>query len=224
MATLQGKKVVVIGGSSGIGYSVAKGALLSLAEHVLIASPTPAKIEAAVARLQTDPELQKVQSDLRNRVAGAVLDLGDTDAVRTFFEKLGDIDHLVITGGNVATQFAFRGEDLGKHRGIGLYKPHSNLTLVLGTIGAIDALTRALAVELAPVRVNIVSPGCVIGTDVWKNISDEAQDKLLSPLLKKIPVKHLGTADELAEAYLFLMKCTYITGQSIQVDGGDRLV
>ena len=117
MATLQGKKVVVIGGSSGIGYAVAKASLLSLAAHVTIASSSQAKVAAAVARLIAEPELQKLGADLKQRVAGGTLDLGDTKAVGAFFEKIGEVDHLVITSGRVTSTFPWREGNLDSHKG-----------------------------------------------------------------------------------------------------------
>ena len=117
MTTLQGKKVVVIGGSSGIGFSVAKASLLSLAERVTIASSSPDKVANALERLRADPELQRLSPSLEKRVAGDTLDLNDTNAVSTFFEKIGEIDHLVITSGENAKTFPFREGDLEKYRG-----------------------------------------------------------------------------------------------------------
>lgn len=115
MATLEGKKIVVLGGSSGIGYAVAKASLLNLAEHVLIASSSKARVDDAVARLLTEPALQA--RSVKGRISGDVLDLGNPEAVIAFFEKLGEIDHLVITSGSVAKMIDFRTEDLSNHRG-----------------------------------------------------------------------------------------------------------
>lgn len=116
MTTLQGKRIVVIGGSSGIGYSVVKASLISLAEHVIVASSSQDKVKSAVARLLAEPELQQF-SDLQSRITGDVVDLKDTQAIRTFFDKIGEIDHLIITSGNISLQFGFRDEDLDKFRG-----------------------------------------------------------------------------------------------------------
>lgn len=115
MATLEGKKIVIIGGSSGIGYSVAKASLLNLAGHVLVASSSKAKVDGAVTRLLAEPAL-KAQS-LQGRVSGDVVDLKDTQNVVAFFEKVGEIDHLIITSGSIARTIDFRTEDLNKHRG-----------------------------------------------------------------------------------------------------------
>lgn len=125
MTTLQGKKIVIVGGSSGIGYSVAKASLLSLAEHVLIASSSLPRVDTAVTRLLAEPVLQE-QTNLQQRLAGEVLDIRDTQAVRTFFDKIGEIDHLIITAGNISLQFEFQNEDLDKLKSE-CYAPESRL-------------------------------------------------------------------------------------------------
>ena len=118
MTTLEGKRIVVIGGSSGIGYAVAKASLLSLAEHVLIASSSLSKVDTAVQRLLADPSLQG-QENLPNRVTGDVLNIGDTQAVRQFFDKIGEIDHLVITAGTLpGPQADFKDVDIEALKGL----------------------------------------------------------------------------------------------------------
>ena len=117
MATLQGKKIVIIGGSSGIGFGVAKASLLSLADHVLIASSSRAKVDAAVQRLLAEPLLQG-QSNLANRISGDVIDLRDLQTIRNFFDKIGEVDHVVNTAGTFDKLIGeFRSIDLEKHRG-----------------------------------------------------------------------------------------------------------
>ena len=117
MTTLQGKKILIIGGSSGVGYAVAKAALLSLADHVLIASSSLSRVDAAVQRLLTEPLLQG-QLNLQNRVGGDVLDLKDGDTIRKFLDKIGAIDHLIISAGTAShEQTTFKDTDIDKHRG-----------------------------------------------------------------------------------------------------------
>ena len=118
MATLQGKKVVVIGGSAGIGYAVAKASLLSLANHVLVVSSSLRNVDTAVQKLLAEPSL-KGQSNLANRVGGDVLNIRDTQAVRDFFNKVGEIDHLVITAGPSPSQrTTFKDANLDDFKGL----------------------------------------------------------------------------------------------------------
>lgn len=88
--------MVVIGGSSGIGYSVAKAALLERAAHVIIGSSSKDKVENALKRLKADVANASVEGQL----VGDVVDGKEADSVKAFFEKLGDIDHLVWTSGD----------------------------------------------------------------------------------------------------------------------------
>ena len=111
------KFVVILGGSSGIGYGVAKASLLSLADHVLVASSSLAKVDTAVQRLLAEPSLRD-QPNLRNRIGGDVLDLKDGDAIRRFFDKIGEIDHLIITAGSVGwEQPTFKDTDIDSLKG-----------------------------------------------------------------------------------------------------------
>ena len=86
-----------------------------------------------------------------------------------------------------------------------------------------EGLTRALAVELAPVRVNIVSPG-VVKTPLWRGMPDEARESLYASEARRLPVGHVADAQEVAEGYLYLMRQTFVTGQTLVIDGGGLLV
>jgi NAD(P)-dependent dehydrogenase (short-subunit alcohol dehydrogenase family) len=84
-------------------------------------------------------------------------------------------------------------------------------------------LTLALAIELAPIRVNAVSPG-VVRTNLWQNISSVEREQLYEGVGKRLPVGRVGEAHDIAQAYLFLMKEEFGTGQTVVVDGGTVLV
>ena len=86
-----------------------------------------------------------------------------------------------------------------------------------------EGLTRALAVELAPIRVNIVSPG-VVKSPLWDAMPQAEREALYSGMAERLPVRHVGEPEELAQSYLYLMKQTYGTGQVIGVDGGGALI
>ena len=88
---------------------------------------------------------------------------------------------------------------------------------------AMEGLTRALAVELAPTRVNLVIPGFV-RTPLWRNIPEADREAIFAAAGAKLPVGRVGEAAEVAETYLFLMKQGFATGQSVVVDGGGVLV
>jgi len=86
-----------------------------------------------------------------------------------------------------------------------------------------EGLTRALAVELAPIRVNLVSPG-LVRTPLWDNLPEFEREALYSASSAALPVGRVGEAEDLAQTYVYLMSNRYATGQTIIVDGGGVLV
>jgi NAD(P)-dependent dehydrogenase (short-subunit alcohol dehydrogenase family) len=238
--TLNGQRIVVLGGSSGIGLATAQAAAREGA-RLVIASSRKDRLEAALATLPTGSE-------------GHVLDLADGDATETLFARLGSFDHLVFTAGetlqlgtlvttdlDAARRFfalrywgAFNAAKFGSGSigaggsivftsGLAGRRPHAGWALGASICAAMEGLTRALAVELAPVRVNIVSPG-VVKTPLWGNMAEADRGALYQQTAERLPVGHVGDATEIAEAYLYLMRQTYGTGQVLVVDGGAMLV
>jgi NAD(P)-dependent dehydrogenase (short-subunit alcohol dehydrogenase family) len=238
--TLSGQRIIVLGGSSGIGLATAQASARDGA-NVVIVSSRKDRIDAALASLPAGSE-------------GHAADLADENAIRALFARLGAFDHLVFTAGEtlqlgpIATTdldtarrfFALRywgaycaakfgcagiraGGSIVFTSGIAAQRPHPGWSLGASICAAMEGLTRALAVELAPIRVNIVSPG-VVQTPLWGNMTDADRDALYRQIADKLPVKHVGTAEEIAQAYLYLMRQSYGTGQVIVVDGGAVLV
>lgn len=238
--SLKGKRVVVLGGSSGIGLATAQAAAREGAALV-IASSRQARIDEALAILPAGAE-------------GRALDLTQEGAIRDFFAGLGAFDHLVFTAGeslqlgplaetdlNTAQTFftlRYWGAWLAVKYGSGNIRPGGSIVLTSGIASArpragwalgasicaaMEGLTRALAVELAPVRVNIVSPG-VVRSPLWSNMSEADREALYQNVSAALPVGHVGEVEEIAEAYLYLMRQSYGTGQVVTVDGGNVLV
>lgn len=234
---LSGKRVVVIGGTSGIGLAVAAGALEEGAE-VRVGSSQEAKIERARAHLS-------------GQVSGETIDVQNEASIRNFFDKVELFDHLVYTAGdwghrvaqNIASttieQFdraltvRFFGALLATKHGVPKMRKGGSITFTGGMVahrprkgaplstamaGSIEHLTYGLAIDLAPIRVNAVCPG-VIGTAVWGEDASEKFRTMTDPL----PLPRVGEPDEVAEAYLYLMKGGYTTGQILWVDGGRSL-
>jgi NAD(P)-dependent dehydrogenase (short-subunit alcohol dehydrogenase family) len=238
--SLSKKRVVVLGGSSGIGLATAQAAAMEGAS-IVIASSRRERIDEALATLPPGSE-------------GHALDLGDEDAVRGLFAGLGRFDHLVFTAGEAlalgslattdvsAAQRFFRlrywGAYMSAKYGSGNILPSGSIVLTSGIAGlrprtgwavaasicsAMEGLTRGLAVELAPIRVNIVSPG-VVKTPLWTGMTEADRAAHYENTARRLPVAHVGEAAEIAEAYLYLMRQTYGTGQVVVVDGGALLV
>ena len=88
--------------------------------------------------------------------------------------------------------------------GVAGRRPHKGWTVAASVCGTIEALTRALAVELAPIRVNAVSPG-VVRTNLWQSMNAEARAHLYESVGNSLPVGRVGEADDIAQAYLFLI-------------------
>ena len=237
---LGGKKVIVLGGSSGIGYAVAEYALAEGA-HVVIASSHAGRVEAAVTALGSNAE-------------GHALDLTDEHAIEAFFNVAGSFDHLVFTAGDSLRLGEIASTDLSLARrafdirywgalaavkygapyiaaggsivlttGIAALRPRSGWAFGASVCGAMEALTRTLAVELAPLRVNAVSPG-MLATNLWQNMSEEDRQAMYEQVGKHLPVGRVGEARDVAAAYLFLMESGFATGQTHVVDGGALLV
>jgi NAD(P)-dependent dehydrogenase (short-subunit alcohol dehydrogenase family) len=237
---LDRKRIVLLGGSSGIGLATAQAAV-SEGASVVIASSRRARIDEALATLPTGTE-------------GHVLDLADSDATQALFARLGGFDHLVFTAGETLQLGSLAASDVDTARrfftlrywgaycaakygsgsirkggsivftsGIASQRPLKGWALGASICSAMEGLTRALAVELAPIRVNIVSPG-VVRTPLWSNMTEADRDALYLQMAERLPVGHVGDAAEIAEAYLYLMRQSYGTGQVLVVDGGAVLV
>lgn len=238
--TFGGSRIVILGGSSGIGLAVAQAAAQAGAE-IVIASSNQARLDAALATLPKS-------------AAGHALDLRDEAAMQALFAEIGPFDHLVYTAGEALQLGALAATDLAQARGFfdlrywGAYaaakhgsrsiRPGGSIVFTSGTAGqrpqagwslgaslcsAMEGLTRALALELAPIRVNIVSPGFV-RSPLWDPMPEAQREALYRQVGEKLPLGHVGTAEEVATSYLYLMAQRYGTGQVVTVDGGGTLV
>jgi NAD(P)-dependent dehydrogenase (short-subunit alcohol dehydrogenase family) len=238
--SLQDTRIVILGGTSGLGFATAEAAAREGA-RIAIASSSRERVDRAVAALPRGTE-------------GFVVDVSREDNVACFFRTVGAFDHLVFTAGerltlsplhtlrlDVAREAFTRrywgaltavkygreqirpGGSIVLTTGAAKDRPHAGWTVAASICGAIDALTRALAIELAPIRVNAVSPG-VVRTALWDNLADSDRETLYRDVGGALPVGRVGEASDVAEAYLYLMRERFSTGQVITVDGGTVLV
>jgi NAD(P)-dependent dehydrogenase (short-subunit alcohol dehydrogenase family) len=239
--SLDDKRILVVGGGSGIGFAVAEAALAAGAQ-VVIASSNATKTAAAAARLG-------------NRASAAELDVTREDKVAAFFANNASFDHIAFTAGDwggprraplaeldldqaaalfkvrfwgavaVAKHGAARlssGGSLTLTDGMIAHRPQKASAISTAMCGAVEHLTRALAVELAPVRVNAVCPG-LIRTGIWDSIPEERREAQLTEMTKRQLLPRPGEPRETAEAYLYLMRGSYTTGQVLYVEGGRAL-
>lgn len=240
---LRDRRVVVIGGSSGIGLATARAAAAAGAE-VIVVGRSAARLNEAV---QGDPRLR-----------AQVADAADPAAIETLFDALGEVDHVALmaggrAGGRIATADldALRadmdtrfwgavavcrsaaprirsGGSITLCSGAVSIKPAPGRAVVSGMVRGVEALGRALALELAPIRVNTVVPGVIDSPRVRSAFGDAAADPAavaarIAEAYAHLPAGRAGQLDEIAHAFLFAMTNGYFTGQSLVVDGGYTL-
>jgi NAD(P)-dependent dehydrogenase (short-subunit alcohol dehydrogenase family) len=233
MVAFEGARVLVVGGSSGIGQATA-AAFAAAGAQVTIASRSRDKLDAAAQAIGKP-------------VSMAVLDVTDDAAVEAFFARGELWDHVVVSAaqapGGPARQLPLADAYQAMHSKFwGAYRvaravrirDDGTLTLVSGYLsarpratsvlqgainGALDALVRGLALEFAPVRVNSVSPG-VIATPLWNRMSAEARQAMFDDTAKRLPARRVGQAEDIAAAVLFLAGNGFATGTTVLVDGG----
>lgn len=231
---LADQRVIVIGGTSGIGLATAQRAG-ALGAEVVVASRNAGSVAAALAQLP-------------GSATGHVLDVRSPDEVREFIELVGSHDHLAFTAGDALSSAALADGDIATMQsfldvrlwgavaavraalpfvrrsitlsgGAGMLRPTPGFTTAAIALGAIEAFTRAAASELAPVRVNAVFPG-LVRSPLWRALSAREQDAFFADAARSIPVGRVGATDDIAMAFTYLMANGYTTGQTLVIDGG----
>ncbi|MFD1676448.1 SDR family oxidoreductase [Alicyclobacillus fodiniaquatilis] len=237
--SLKGKHVVVVGGTSGIGLATAKAFLDEEAE-VVIASRSTAKLTSA-------------KQVLGHNIQAFELDFRSEESAAEFFKQTGQIDHLVITAGEgvmghfrdldvTDAKTAFDSKFWGQYitaRAVVPYLTNTgSITLTSGVYGvrppkgastlasinsAVDGLVRGLAVDLAPVRVNVVSPG-IVDTPIYAGMPSDQRQQMFSGIAGQLPVGKVAKPEDIARAYIYLAKSEFTTGTVVLIDGGAHLV
>ena len=240
---MKDSRIVVIGGTSGIGFAVAERGLREGA-RVIVGSSSASKVETAIERLGSG-------------ASGHVIDVRNETSVADFFEQAGAFEHLVYTagdwgsvrqGGNVAdldldnardifavrfwgalTAIKYAQANIASTGSITLtdgaiaHRPRKGAAVNTAMAGAVEHLARSMAVELAPLRVNAVCPGYVL-TEVWNSIPEDVREEQIRNMTQRQPLARAADPSEIAEAYLYLMRGTFTTGQVLNVDGGMTLI
>ncbi|KQU93053.1 SDR family oxidoreductase [Devosia sp. Root105] len=243
MAQLMGRKVVVVGGSSGIGLGVAAAALERGAELVLVG--------------RSQDKLLQAQRNLggNGRVKTVTADMTREAEIAAAFAGIGAFDHLVSTAGTPPPGDPIGETDAEMVRrfvddkliGAVLVAKHAVRTLTAGgsmtftsginkdrppvpggavvsaIAGAFSYFARALALELAPGRVNIVSPGWV-DTPMFDELVGEAKAGYFAEMAARLPIGRIAAPRDVAPAYLYAMESEFMTGETIHIDGGQRLI
>ena len=253
---LYDSRVLILGGTSGIGFCVAEAALEHGA-HVFISGSKPAKLDRAIARLQSS------YPDSASKVSGHTCDLSNPDSLESNLDTVlqfatadsKKIDHIVFTSGDalkitpvseatvstilkvgnirflgplILAKLAPKYLSAGPKSSITLtggsmsQKPTKNWTLIAAWGSGVEGMTRGLAVDLAPIRVNMVSPGAV-HTELFDDIPKERLEGVLQGFRDGTLLDRVGTPENLAEAYLYPMKDHFVTGKIFESDGGRLL-
>jgi NAD(P)-dependent dehydrogenase (short-subunit alcohol dehydrogenase family) len=237
---LRGQRIVVIGGSSGMGLAVARAA--------------GAEGAAVVIAARDAERLARARATVAGEVTTRVLDARDEAAVRAFFRDLGGLDHLVTTAhessAGLGAMRPFPELDLAAARrfmdgkfwsqvtaarhAVPVLPAHGSITLISGVAsrkamprhtavaavnGAVEAFARALAHEIRPRRVNVVAPG-LTATPTYDAIPEPERAAFFAARAAHLPVGRVGTPEDIAETVLYLMKNGYSTGTVVDVDGG----
>ena len=235
--TLKDKTVLVVGRGGGIARAVTTAAREAGAQ-VITAGRRQEKLADAYA---DEP-----------RISTEYVDLTDEASIAALGERIGNLDHIVSTAsararGKVpdldrdAVRLSFDTKVIGplmlaKHLAplineggsITIFSGVAAAKIAVGTLavaitnGAADVLARSLALELAPIRVNAVSPG-VIDTGAWDALGEDRKADYFSDMSTRNPARRIGTSDDIAEAVLFAMTNTFLTGTTLRIDGGEPL-
>ncbi|KAK6530168.1 hypothetical protein TWF694_003535 [Orbilia ellipsospora] len=256
---LEGKRVLIVGGTSGIGFGVAE-ACVEYGAIVTVASSQQTKVTAAVDRLKA------AYPESADKITGKTCDLS-ADNMEENIKNLYDfatsngahkLDHVVDTAGdlhNMNQKLAavtytpdpkygrvryFGPMMLAKYAleymnsspessftltsGVMAHKPREGLSAIIGLASAKECMSRALAVDMKPIRVNTVSPGA-IKTEMWDMFGDEKAVAGMIQLFKsKTLTGTIGLPEDTAESYLYCMKNHFLTGRTLHAEGGFLLV
>jgi NAD(P)-dependent dehydrogenase (short-subunit alcohol dehydrogenase family) len=232
---LSGQRLVVVGGTSGMGLATARAAAEQGAD-VVAAGRRP-----LAGRKPVDGVRQ------------AQVDVTDEASVRELFESVGELDHLFVSS-SPGSPGPFLAQDLASARtfldgkflgswtcarhaaprmraggsitfvtGCAVVRPPAGAAMVTAAFAAVEALARALALELGPLRVNAIRPGYT-DSEMWSGLSDAERDALRRRVADALPAGRMGTPDDIAHAAVFLMTSRQTTGAVLEVSGGETLV
>lgn len=206
---------------------------------VVIASRSEEKLQAAKAQINGNAEALTVNSM-------------DEKSVKALFDKIGKFDHLVTPGSEAAmgpflaldikaARAAFDSKFWGQYHaarfgapgirsggsitffaGIWSQRPVPGSSVIAAINSAIEGLGRALAVELAPIRVNTVSPG-IVDTPIYSGMARDKKEAFFNEVAASIPAKRIGRPEDIAQTVLYLMSNGYTTGSTLYADGGTTL-
>ena len=236
--SLQGSRVIIVGGSSGLGLATARAALARGAQVTV----TGRSLE----------RLRAVQSEFSGLETAAV-DALDEAAMQTFLQSRDGIDHLFVTIGSYvadhhlepamsslrgpldtrlvsalhATKYALakmsKKGSITLMSGTAVARPIPGTSLSSASCGAVEGLMRGLAVDLAPIRVNALRAG-FFDTPFLDEALGNQRAAVVADLEARLLVGRIGRPEEAAAAVIFMMETGYVTGSCLTIDGGGSLI
>ncbi|WP_027144234.1 SDR family oxidoreductase [Mesorhizobium sp. WSM3626] len=241
--SISNQKILIVGGGSGMGLALARRCLEAGAE-VIIAGRGEDRLRQAREALGNSAALETTTVDItrEDQVAALFAGIGGLDHIISTaadiegaYRLLPELD--LAAAQRVVDSKIFGPLLLAKHgaprlavagsmtfvSGIAAYRPAARGSVVAAVNAALEGMVRALAVELAPIRVNAVSPGWV-DTEIWVQVAGDRKAETLAAMAERLPVGRIGQPDDIADAIFFLMGNGFTTGTTLHVEGGHRLV
>jgi NAD(P)-dependent dehydrogenase (short-subunit alcohol dehydrogenase family) len=208
--------------------------------------------DVIVASRRADP-VQEVATTVAGNAVPATVDVTDEQSIRDLFAGLGTLDHLFVTASPgsrgafleqdvAAAQEYMNGKFFGSWAcaryaapvmetagsitflsGGYADRPQPGSAMVTAAFAAVEALSRALAVELAPIRVNTIRPG-FIDSSMWDFLDEQAREQMREEMRTSLPARRVGHIEDIGQAAVFLMTNPYVTGTVLEVNGGQLLI
>ena len=237
--SLQGKRVIIVGGSSGLGLATARAALAKGAEVAVTG--------------RSKERLAEAKSALGDNLETAAVDALDEAAMQTFMESRHGIDHLFVTVGSYVADHHLEpamdvlrgpvdtrlnaalhttkhartkmneGGSITLMSGTATARPIPGTSMSSASCAAIEGLTRGLAVDFAPIRVNALRAG-FFETPFLEEALGNQRAEIIADLESRLLVGRIGQPEEAAAAVIFMMETGYVTGSCLTIDGGGSLI
>lgn len=259
ISKLTGATILIIGGTSGLGFGLAEACVENNAGRIILSSSNQHKIDSAISRLGAS------YPDARTELVGLACDLGNQATfesnIDNLFNKIeGNIDHVVFTAGGLLNSTPIEQLDFQSFVQTGLVRffapifvakvalkrlspgPASSITFTSGVGGdkpipgrpAINAysaglhgITRALALDFRPVRVNVISP-CATDTELWDTVLGPNSQEKKAAIFKfqgtKVATGQVARVEDVVESYLYVLKDKNVTGTVVRTDGGTLIM